>query len=500
MKQVFTILFLLCFAFINASVINIPADQPTIQAGIDSAVDADTVLVQPGTYVENVNYNGKNITVASLFLTTQDTVYISQTIIDGNNVTSVVTFESGEDQALLSGFTITNGYGDGLPFLEVLMDPEEAIEFVKGGGIHCYYSGPTLSNLVINNNTARNVGGGIGIVSSNPIIENVQIINNSVLDVDAIGGGGIAISSGNPIINNCEIINNDVGSNQLNMTMGGGIFTLPYIGDATIVTISNSTVKGNSAVYGGGLGFFEGAYNMERLLIFDNTADNGSAICLGDPSGMINNPDTLSAIIVSSTIANNIGNDGILGESDCNIDIINSILWENGTNEINVVSGEVNVLYSDVLGGWTGEGNIDSDPLFIDSINGNYHLTETSPCIDAGDPISPLDPDGTLADIGAFYFNQLNEINDIEIKLSEFKLSNHPNPFNPETNIQFDIKENETGILNIFNIKGQIIESHQFESGNHNYVWDASKQATGIYFYELQSQTNMETRKMLLLK
>ncbi|RLC55728.1 MAG: hypothetical protein DRH89_07115, partial [Candidatus Cloacimonadota bacterium] len=215
MKQVFTILFLLCFAFINASVINIPADQPTIQAGIDSAVDADTVLVQPGTYVENVNYNGKNITVASLFLTTQDTVYISQTIIDGNNVTSVVTFESGEDQALLSGFTITNGYGDGLPFLEVLMDPEEAIEFVKGGGIHCYYSGPTLSNLVINNNTARNVGGGIGIVSSNPIIENVQIINNSVLDVDAIGGGGIAISSGNPIINNCEIINNDVGSNQL---------------------------------------------------------------------------------------------------------------------------------------------------------------------------------------------------------------------------------------------------------------------------------------------
>ncbi|MCK5052480.1 MAG: PKD domain-containing protein [Candidatus Cloacimonetes bacterium] len=78
--------------------------------------------------------------------------------------------------------------------------------------------------------------------------------------------------------------------------------------------------------------------------------------------------------------------------------------------------------------------------------------------------------------------------------------SNHPNPFNPLTTISFDIKENETGTLTLFNIKGQIIESHQFESGKYNYIWDASKQASGIYFYKLQSQTTNETRKMLLLK
>ncbi len=62
-----------------STIINVPADQPTIQEGIDAAVNADTVLVQPGTYVENINYNGKNITVASLFLTTQDTIFISGT-------------------------------------------------------------------------------------------------------------------------------------------------------------------------------------------------------------------------------------------------------------------------------------------------------------------------------------------------------------------------------------------------------------------------------------
>ena len=49
-----------------STIINVPADQPTIQDGIDASVDADTVLVQPGTYIENINYNGKLITVASL--------------------------------------------------------------------------------------------------------------------------------------------------------------------------------------------------------------------------------------------------------------------------------------------------------------------------------------------------------------------------------------------------------------------------------------------------
>ncbi|MDA3814028.1 MAG: carboxypeptidase regulatory-like domain-containing protein [Candidatus Cloacimonetes bacterium] len=78
--------------------------------------------------------------------------------------------------------------------------------------------------------------------------------------------------------------------------------------------------------------------------------------------------------------------------------------------------------------------------------------------------------------------------------------TNYPNPFNPSTTISFDIKEHETGIMKIFNIKGQSIESYQFESGKHNYLWDASNQASGIYFYKLQTQTIIETKKMLLLK
>ncbi|MCK4654916.1 MAG: PKD domain-containing protein, partial [Candidatus Cloacimonetes bacterium] len=77
---------------------------------------------------------------------------------------------------------------------------------------------------------------------------------------------------------------------------------------------------------------------------------------------------------------------------------------------------------------------------------------------------------------------------------------NHPNPFNPLTNIQFDIKENEMGVLSIFNLKGQIIESQRFNDGIHNYSWNAENQSSGVYFYKLQTESFTEIRKMILLK
>jgi parallel beta-helix repeat protein len=88
----------------------------------------------------------------------------------------------------------------------------------------------------------------------------------------------------------------------------------------------------------------------------------------------------------------------------------NCILWNNyalrGSEIYSSTLSSVAVTYSDVKGGWTGTGNIDADPLFVDPVNGDFHLQAGSPCIDTGDPNSPLDPDGTPADIGAFYFDQ----------------------------------------------------------------------------------------------
>ncbi len=70
--------------------IHVPADQPTIQAAINAASNGDTVLVSPATYYENINFNGKAITVAS-------TNGPATTIIDGGQAGAVVTFSGGGD-------------------------------------------------------------------------------------------------------------------------------------------------------------------------------------------------------------------------------------------------------------------------------------------------------------------------------------------------------------------------------------------------------------------
>ena len=200
MKKLFFIfIFFLLSSFLYSTIINVPADYTTIQAGIDAAADSDTVLVHTGTYVENINFIGKLITVGSLFLTTQNTSYISSTIIDGNSSGSVVTFESGEDStAILYGFTITNGLASGIY-------PEN-----YGGGIHCNSSSPSLENLKILENSADN-GAGIGCLNnSNPNISNALIVQNTAIN----NGGAIYCGSSNPDIRNITSSNN--------LALGGG--------------------------------------------------------------------------------------------------------------------------------------------------------------------------------------------------------------------------------------------------------------------------------------
>jgi hypothetical protein len=111
------------------------------------------------------------------------------------------------------------------------------------------------------------------------------------------------------------------------------------------------------------------------------------------------------------TIVSNIAHLGAGGGVFCSTGIIhNSILYFNNgginNNQIYPTNSSLIVQYCDVKNGWSGIGNINADPLFVNLVNENFSLNENSPCIDAADPNSLLDPDGTRADMGALYFNQ----------------------------------------------------------------------------------------------
>jgi hypothetical protein len=281
------------------TIISIPGDYSTIQDGIDVSNDGDTVLVNTGTYLENISFKSKNIVVGSLFLTSGDTIYIYQTVIDGNGIGSVVTFEFGESSAArLIGFTITNGSafeGSGIkcdwysdPRLENLLlifnsgsygggiscknDSNPTLVNVTlknnsandGGGIFCISSSPIIMNSIIHNNKSNGSGGGIYCHKSNPRIEGTVFTENNALD-----GGGIHLDDSNPNVVDVKITNNTASKSGGGMLCNWG--SNPNLEN---VLISENTASDN----GGGLYCYHGGPTLTRVIVRKNTAVHGGGI------------------------------------------------------------------------------------------------------------------------------------------------------------------------------------------------------------------------------
>ena len=140
---------------VHINIVHVPADSSTIQSAINGAWGGDTILVAAGTYVENINFNGKDVVVRSV-------EGREVTIIDGNQNGRVVYFGQGADlTTLFCGLTITNGSES------------------YGGGINCFMSSPRLSHLNVTDNTA-DFGGGICFnTNSDAQLNHVNIINNN---------------------------------------------------------------------------------------------------------------------------------------------------------------------------------------------------------------------------------------------------------------------------------------------------------------------------------
>jgi predicted outer membrane repeat protein len=408
-------------------------DYPTIQAAIDAAVEGDTVELQPGVYTgdgnRDVDFKGKAITVRSI--APHDPNIVAATIINCNGTVTEprrgFTFHSGETSlSVLSGLTITNGYGPTETPLSntsfsaggaiLCMESSPTITYCRiraniasgGDGIFCRNSNPTIKNCSIIGNPFTSRGGGIFLLNSNPTITDCSIINNS----NIYHGGGIYCEDSDPVMTGCLIADNSAGDS------GGGICTFTTIPNSRGLTIDRCTIAGNRSYrFGGGICCQSATSpKITRCIITGNSAASSTAYmgvgggidCIGTREPVItecifsdNRAGGLGGAIacgasgtkiLNCTIVNNWAGSrgGGFGYQNTNFTNVlnNCILWGNtapagpqvgGTS---TVGGPI-IKYNNIEGGYKEPGNIDVEPQF--AIDG-YHLLPQSPCVDAGDP------------------------------------------------------------------------------------------------------------------
>jgi serine protease len=388
----------------TASTLHVPADHPTIQLAISAATHGDTVLVAPGVYIELINFNGKNITVAS-------ESGPEVTIIDGSSSGSVVSFKTGETRAAtLTGFTIRNGQTS-----------------LSGAGVYIANSSPTIRGNVI---TANRGCTGVGVYSSfgSPRIEGNSITAN--LTWGCTGGWGLGVYIGGNSA--AEVIGNVITDNRGTDASGGGI-ALFAAGNASVIgniIARNGLAPGApGCVWGGGLitANFVQATIVNNLIV-ENVACSAGAFEWGGTTGI--------NVFANNTIADNQASSypGIYSSGiDTRHHIYNNIVtaqngpaWhcQNSLSTPSPVLRSSNVFsaegpaYGGTCTDQTGvNGNISADPGFVSPTADDYRVASGSPVIDAGsDSVPAIQPNdlagnariaGTRIDMGAYeYINQ----------------------------------------------------------------------------------------------
>jgi predicted outer membrane repeat protein len=349
----------------------------------------------------------------------------------------VVTAIHADDTLVLDGFTITAGNANA---------PESADSNSYGAGLYNYQSNSIVIDCVFIGNSARWTGAGMYNRGSSPALANCTFSKNSAGTRTGGHGGGMDSAGGNPILTTCNFSSNWAGQ-------GGGINALgsaPIARSCTFTDnsanfggavqykdcpgpeFSGCTFSGNSAFIGAASRFIKSSPILTNCLFAGNSADDyGGAIAFTNMS---------ISTLANCTFAANSGAQGgalgcdhaLYGPSD--IHITNSIFWNGGKEIWNEDGSTIDISYSNIHSRragvfdpcdaviW-GEGNTFQYPLFADPNNGDYHLKSqagrwdpiseswvrddvSSPCIDAGDPNSPVgdepQPNGGRINMGAY--------------------------------------------------------------------------------------------------
>ena len=262
---------------LSAGTIQVPEDQPSIQAAINAAAGGDTISVAAGLWQEWISFRGKDIVVES-----RDGA--DSTTIHGGSAPSAVVFGHGETaQSILRGFTITNS-GGGTEFQKLRM----------GAGIYIHLASPTIEDCIIRD-CGSQFGAGVSIWEGDPTFRNVVLRDNSA----TVDGGGMRIHHlSHPVMENCQLIDNSANAH------GGG---LAYGNDSNGVH-DGCIFDGNTAgIRGGGL---------SKSCDCSNAAISNSTLCNNTPDHILGTWDDFGGNVLCPVCAHDINADGEVGVDD----------------------------------------------------------------------------------------------------------------------------------------------------------------------------------------
>jgi parallel beta-helix repeat protein len=273
-----------------------------------------------------------------------------------------------------SGVYKTSG---NLTFIDCIISNNKNNMDDYGGGVRSQFGNVTFINCTISNDSMfSGEGGGVGCRQGTATFTNCTINGNCSVDLSSspyLGGGGISLYNANAILSHCTIFDN-FGSPH------GGAIAIYNTGN---LSINHCTIDGNESdcgMYPGSTIAIIGSSPAATIMnsIISNNYGWPSNACA------IYNQGTLTAEY--SDFYHNYPGGDISGNRPTGFGVLDTT---------NYNSDSCDIYY-----------NIFLDPMFVDTTNGDLHLQAASICIDAGDPTSPLDPDGTVADMGCYYFDQ----------------------------------------------------------------------------------------------
>ena len=418
-----------------------------------------------------------------------DTLQVTEedfiTVTDGSNISGIV---AGVWNTAFSPYTITDDVSipDGC---ELTIEPD--VQIITNNNSKIKVEGKIVADAS---------GKGPIIFTSNDSWKGIQFFNtmeaNLIQNCEITNATYCAIDIENSKV---DIIENTIYENSTTTQKGAAI---NVIGLDSVYIYKNLIANNISSILCAGIVCDNANPLISHNIIVNNTASFAGAISLKNSS----NPT-----MINNTIANNESTSGFgaMWFASSSATVNNCILIDD-LDVFNLLGSTVYVTYTCISGGYSGTGNINEDPMFENptagsgtSYNGleaSWNLLEGSPCIDAGDPASPPDPDSTIADMGALYFNQGIAVDPNCTNLG-ISLQNYPNPFKGSTTIEYAIKgrlKAEPVEIRIYNVTGQLIET--IEAQNGMAVCEAGNLPPGVYFYQLKSDNNNVVKKMLLLR